>query len=122
MRILDNKPPRTSCRELKIFEKLEILPVPALYIAQVLIFMKKYPQYFSDNKFHHHYETRNKNRMQLNHPHTKAYEKGLLYAGLSMFNKLPALLQNENCTKTFKKLIKKFLLEKSVYKLTEFMK
>jgi hypothetical protein len=121
IRIIAGVPYRTSCRETKLFKTLNILPLPALYIAQVLIFMKKHPAYFSNCQFNHRYNTRHKNRMQLPKHNTRAFEKGLLFAGQRLFNKLPRVLQNEKCPLLFKAAIKKYLLLKEVYNMSDFV-
>ena len=48
--------PRESCRNL--FPALNILPLPALYVSQILIFFKTHPQYLEHAKPTHNYETR----------------------------------------------------------------
>ena len=111
-------PPGASCRELKLFQQEGILPLPALYISQVLIFFKKNPQYLANSIFTHEYETRHKNRLQIEKHNTKLYETGLLYAGQSFYNKLPKHLQNENKLLVFKKNLKSYLLEKNLYKIS----
>jgi hypothetical protein len=58
VRILSNLGAFDSCREA--FVELKILPFPALYIFQAVMFVKKYPQYFLDNLQAHSYNTRNK--------------------------------------------------------------
>jgi len=121
IRILAGVPYRTSCRETKLFNVLNILPLPALYVAQVLIFMKKHPEYFSKCHFNHRYNTRHRNRMQLPKHKTTAFEKGLLFAGQRLFNKLPLNLQNEKCPLRFKLAIKKYLLLKNVYSISDFI-
>ena len=119
IRILAGVPPRTSCRDL--FKKFEILPMPALYIAQVLIFFKKQPHYMADwNKFDHNYNTRNKDKIVLTQHKTSAYEKGLMYAGQYYYNKLPKRLRSENNVNVFKQKIKMYLLSNNIYKLSEF--
>jgi hypothetical protein len=120
IRILAGVPARSSCKDLNLYETLEILPLPALYISQVLIFIKKHPSYFSNFHFTHQYETRHKNRMMLSHHHTSAFEKGLLFAGQRLFNKIPRELQEENIPFCFKKLIKDYLLKNHVYNISDF--
>ena len=43
IRMLSNADYRDSCREFNLFEKQNILPLPALYIFQILLFVKKNP-------------------------------------------------------------------------------
>jgi hypothetical protein len=74
-----------SCREidpvdkLNWYQKLGILPLPALCIAKILIFFKKQPHYFTHAKFNHRYPTRHKECLILESHKTSAYEKNVLY-------------------------------------------
>jgi len=65
------------------------LPLPALYVSQVLIFVKKHPVYYDKFKFKftHNNNASNKSSMQFVHHKTAAHEKGLLVAGQPFFNK-----------------------------------
>ena len=60
-RILCNEHYRASCRELNLFEKLNTLPLPALYVYQIVMFIKKNPQYLADSVQTHVHDTRHKN-------------------------------------------------------------
>jgi hypothetical protein len=118
IRLLSGVPPRTSCRDL--FVQLNILPLPALYIYQVLMFLKKQPQYFSHSKLKHHYSTRNKNNFVLEQHRTTALEKGLLYSAQFYHNSLPNDIRVVESINKFKFLTKSWLLAKNVYKLSDF--
>jgi len=123
IRILAGVSPRDSCRELNLYATLHILPLPALYVSQALNFVKKHPEYFDKFKFKfsHNYNTRNKGRMQLSHHKTTAYEKGLLFAGQRMYNKIPYELQIEQCHDRFKKLVKSYMFSHMFYKISDFL-
>jgi hypothetical protein len=123
IRILAGVSPRDSCRDLNLYAILQILPLPALYVSQVLIFVKKHPEYFDKFKFKftHNYNTRNKNRMQFVPHKTSAYEKGLLFAGQRMYNKIPFELQIEKCHVRFKQLLKNYLFTHLFYKISDFI-
>ena len=71
-------------------------------------------------KFDHPYETRNKDKFVLKSHKTKAYEKGLMYAGQYYYNKLPKRLRNEPNIHIFKPKIKMYLLSNNIYKLSDF--
>ena len=68
IRIIADVPTKTSCRNL--FKELCILPLPALYATQVLIFLKKYPDYMEGYKLKHAYNTRQKNQFPPQYHHT----------------------------------------------------
>lgn len=120
MRIISNIPPYESCKAE--FKKLNILPFPALYISKVLIFLKKNPIVFKDNKFSHEYETRHKDLFQLEkHRTADGYEKGMFYAAQKYHNLLPKNIQDISDAKLFKREIKTLLLKYDVYKIDDFI-
>ena len=121
LRLICNVPARASCRGLKLFAQEQILPLPALYISNVLLFFKKHPEYLSETKFDHGYNTRHKNNFQIEKHNTTSYEKGLLYSGQIFNNKLPNELQIEINVNTFKNKIKLLLMTNDVYSVTEFL-
>lgn len=118
IRIITGSAYDASCRNL--FKDNNILSLPALYITQVLVFVKKQPKYFQSCFFKHHYETRHKTKMIFDQHKTSALEKGLLYSAQSLYNKLPEDLRNECNPLKFKSLIKSHLFEKNVYKICEY--
>ena len=120
LRLICNVSPYASCRNLKLFKQEQILPLPALYISNVLVFFKKHPEYFSENQFVHEYNTRHKNNLQLVKHNTTSYEKGLLYSGQIFYNKLPNDLKAESNINSFKNKIKLYLLENDIYSVSEF--
>ena len=120
LRLICNVPARASCRDLKLFAQEQILPLPALYISKVLLFFKKHPEYLSESKFNHEYNTRHKNNLQLERHNTTAYEKGLLYSGQIFYNKLPNELQMELNVNTFKNKIKLLVMNYDVYSVLNF--
>lgn len=120
IRIIANVPPDTSCKENNLYALTQILPVPALYVAQVLIFVNKYPQYFSESKFKHDYNTRNKDKFVLDTHKTVTYERGLFYSGKLLFNHLPNSIRAIKNCKTFKQLIKKFMFANNILSIKEF--
>ena len=119
VRILCNEHYRASCRDLNLFERLNILPLPALYIYQISILMKKNPQYLVDSVQTHGHDTRHKNIYTPFKHRTSAYEKGPLYSGQKYFNCLPEHLKNMNSLPLFKTYLKKLLFEKKIYSINE---
>ena len=92
-----------------------------MYISKVLLLFKKHPEYLSESKFNHEYNTRHKNNLQLEKHNTAAYEKGLLYSGQIFYNKLPNELQIKLNVNTFKNKIKLLLINNDVYSVSEFL-
>jgi hypothetical protein len=59
----------------------------------------------------------------LHHPSANLtkYQKGVYYLGVAVFNKLPTFIEEEfDNTKKFKKILQKYLNEKSFYLLQEY--
>ena len=108
IRILSGVGPRESCRTL--FPILEILPLPALYIYQIIIFFKKHPHYLEQAKATHNYGTRHRNNYVLSKHRSSAFEKGASYAGKIFYNKLPQNIKDLESLTLFKKKLKLFLL------------
>jgi hypothetical protein len=96
------------------------LPFPALYILQVLIFAKKYKEYFKHSKFNHNYETRNKDVYILPKHKTALYEKGLLYSVELFSNKLPDNIRKMENINIYKSALKSYLLQKDIYEIKDF--
>ena len=119
IRLLCNEHYRASCRELNLFEYINILPLPALYIYQITLFIKKNPQHFANSVQTHDHYTRNKNLYTPFKHRTTAYEKGPLYSGQKLFNSLPDQLKNVESLPLFKTYLKKFLFEKKIYSINE---
>ena len=120
--MLSNAHYRYNCRELNLFVKQNILPLPALYIPQILLFVKKNPQYLVHSLQTHEYNTRNKNLYAPLKHNTTAYEKGPLYTGQKLFNNLPSHIRNEKSIPLFKKLVRNFLFAKKVYCIDDMYK
>ena len=115
IRILSNAHYRDSCRELNLFETQNSLPLPALYIFQIVLFCKKNSQYLENTVQNHSYNTRNKNLYTPLRHKTTAYEKGPLYSGQKFYNMLPLNIREEPSLNVFKILLKKFLFAKKIY-------
>jgi Reverse transcriptase (RNA-dependent DNA polymerase) len=118
IRLLSGVAPRDSCQPL--FITLNILPLPALYIFQVLVFSKKYTQYFQNSKFQHSYNTRNKDLFMLEKHRTAKYESGLLYCAELFYNKLPQNIRTINEIHIFKLKLKEYLLNRNIYNISDF--
>jgi hypothetical protein len=107
-----------SCRNA--FKELDILPLPALYIYKVLIFARQYSHFFVDSKIVSDYNMRNSNLFRLPHDKTVLYEKGLLYSCLKFSNNLPKIFTTIYNLAVYKKELKKYLLKKDIYKISDF--
>jgi Reverse transcriptase (RNA-dependent DNA polymerase) len=119
IRTIFNLSARENCKPY--FIENNILTLPCLYILEVYIFVKKNFNLFSDNLFDHGIDTRNKNNMRFHSHSTTKYEQSVLYMGLKFYNKLPVNLKTECSFKLFKSAVKKILLKKAYYNVTDFL-
>jgi hypothetical protein len=79
--------------------------------------------HFETNSAIHNVNTRTK--YDLHHPQSQlaAFQKGTYYAGIKVFNGLPASIKElSHNTKQFKLVLKNFLLRHSFYTLDEYFK
>jgi len=110
---------RDSCRRL--FVELGILTLPSQYIFCLLLFVVKNKKLFSSIKDLHSIDTRQQSNLYLPSAHLKKYQLGPYYMGIKLFNTLPPFLKYESQNPVrFRSLLKKFLLNTTLYLLDEF--
>jgi hypothetical protein len=110
---------RDSCRRL--FVELGILTLPSQYIFCLLLFVVKNRKLFSSNKDLHLINTRQQLNFHQPSAHLKKCQLGPYCTGIKLFNTFPATLKNESLNPVrFRSLLKKFLLETTLYSLDEF--
>lgn len=119
IRIITGSQFRDSCKPL--FKKLNILPVPSIYIFEILLFTRKNLNLFENNNSHNAYNTRNKSILKFPLHRTSSFENDIQYVGTKLFNALPADLREEPKISMFRKKIKTKLLEKLFYSVSEFI-
>jgi hypothetical protein len=119
IRIIANKPRRESCRHL--FKQLKILTLPSQYIFSVPIFIAENRNLFTFNTHIHSFNTRNIFDLHLQSTHLTVVQRGVLHSGCRVFNQLPAYIKShfENL-RHFKKILKNYLIECSLYSLQEY--
>jgi hypothetical protein len=104
-----------------MFTKLEILPIPSLYIFSLLRFVTKNKELFITNEETHTYGTRQCTDLHYPSVKLKKFQTGVHYMGVKLYNSLPTYIKTEiNNAKIFELLLKKFLLKNSFYSLEEF--
>lgn len=119
IRILTGTPRRDSCRNF--FKQLQILTLPSQYIYSLLIFVVRNGNLFSFNSEVHNLQTRFKNNLHLPTTNLALVQRGVLYSGSRIFNHLPIQIKNDYGNfKSFKRKLKKFLLEHTLYSLDEY--
>lgn len=118
IRIMFELGPRVSCKP--IFKREKILPLPCLYIYQVLIYTHKNINKFTTLGDTHEYKTRNMQKLKIPNHRTTLYEKGPKYNSIKIYNQLPNKYKTMSLY-NFKINVKKFLLEHSFYSTEEFL-
>jgi hypothetical protein len=98
---------RISCRN--IFKELEILPLASQYIFSLSVFVLQNKTLFPPNFDSHTIETRQRQNLFLPQANLTIYQKGVHYAGITIFNNLPIEIKNtSNNLKKFKVALRHF--------------
>ena len=110
---------RVSCRSL--FKRLEILPLASQYILLLMLFVVKNKHFFILNSENHAKGTRQLNYLYYPITNLTAYQKGVHYMGIKIFNNLPTYIKDiSNNVKKFENCLKRFLHIHSFYSLVEY--
>lgn len=109
-----------SCRPL--FRKLSILPLCCLYIYEMCVFIKKYPNLFTLKPETHSVRLREENRGKLDFPGFKLSTsvKSVFNMSVTVYNHLPRQLRNLDLKK-IKTPLFQWLLENCFYDINEFL-
>jgi hypothetical protein len=111
---------RTSCR--KWFKKLEILPIPSLYIYSLMMFLVDNLHYFQTNSSVYDINTRYKNQLHIPSVRLSAIQRYITYSAIKIFNKLPPSISRLKKGKlVFKSAIRNYLLKHVFYSIEEFV-
>jgi hypothetical protein len=118
MRVIKGVNKRTSCRP--IFKQLNILPLPCIYILELVTFTKNNLHLFKKNSDFHSYNTRFKDNLRTDKHRTTLYERGPRSAGISLYNRLPNSL---TCLggRVFVAAVRKILIDNAFYSVSEFV-
>ena len=120
IRLIANGKPNEHCKP--IFKKLGILPLPCLYILNVLTYVKTHLRNsLLRGTNTHKYDTRNKENFKVLQHRTSLYEKGCKYTGITLFNKLPIQLKCLTTEKKIKQETSKYLLKHCFYSVSEYI-
>jgi len=116
---MTNKSKRESCRPL--YKQLQILTLPSQYIFSLLIFVVKNKDLFLSNSEIHTIDTRNNSNLHIPHTNLTLFQKGVLYSGCKIYNRLPPYIKSlSNDLKRFKSSLKGYLMERTLYSIDEF--
>jgi len=119
VRIITNKNRSESCREL--FKNLKILTLTSQYTISILFFVIENKELFTSNKYIHSLNTRH-NLDHLPSTHLSIVQRGVIYSGSKIFNSLPTHIKSHaGNSRSFMRIIKKYLIENVIYNLEEFI-
>lgn len=120
IRIIVNIEPTDSCRPH--FQKLNILTLPGLYIFEVCKFVHKHPEFYTKRRdIPVTYSLRHGDKLMLPDSYIKLHSSSPFAMSVKIYNKLPILFKQELNEKTFLKLLKQLLLQKSYYSVNEYL-
>lgn len=118
IRLMAKVPNRSSCRNC--FKNLKVLTMYSQFIFQLAVMVKQNLKTFMESQVSHNYITRYKNVIKPVTHNLRMYEKSPQYMGPKVFNKLPPDFHSINNIEHFKKELKKWLLDRPYYTLSEF--
>lgn len=109
-----------SCRP--IFSDLRILPLPSLYIFEILNYFNSHENDFIRNKnIYNNMETRQRNDLSVPKHTTKMYEMCHKYKAVTIYNKLPKSIKALQAKPQFKVKLKEYLMGNVFYSIDEYM-
>lgn len=119
IRLIARAGARDSCRPL--FQRLQILPFPSLYLFRCLLYVKLNSEEFYNSNHTHCHNTRNVSLFQYPMHRTAFFEKSPFYTCIKLFNQLPRQIKNEVSNEVFQRKLFSFLMSNCFYSITEFL-
>jgi hypothetical protein len=92
VRIISGVGPRHSCRNL--FKKSDILPLSCEYILSLMLFVIDNQNNFCSGLEVHGLNIRSRNQLYLPISNLSAFQKGTIFTGIKLFNRLPMTIQS----------------------------
>jgi hypothetical protein len=77
----------TSC--IQLFEDLNILPVPCMYISEIICHMKLHIEKLEESAAIHNHNAHQKLNLRVQFCRTNALKKGVMNMEIKLYNKLP---------------------------------
>jgi hypothetical protein len=109
-----------TCRDL--FRKLEILPLPCVYLFSLMTFVAGNLDKFQTNYAVYTTGTRRNDHLHLPFARLSSYQRGVYYSGIKLFNTLPlyiTVLKNDK--KQFRQALRSYLQSNVFYSVNEFV-
>ena len=97
------------------------MTLPSQYIYSILIFVAENRSLFLSNKEIHNFNTRRNFNFNLPSVNLTMVQRGVLYSGCKIFNNLPLQIRSHfEDLRFFKKKLKSFLIDQSLYSIVEY--
>jgi hypothetical protein len=119
IRTMMQTPKMISCKQY--FKSLRILPLPCLYIYEVLVHIEANLNVFKTNSGIHAHKTRRKDYLFIVPCNTSLCKNNFNNAGYRRLNRLPQYIKEIPVLYKFKKTLKTFLLNHCFYSIEEFL-
>lgn len=120
IRCMVKRSARTPCKPL--FQELNILPLPCLYIYEVVIFVHTHKNNFTTNgDINTGMRTRYDDSLRVPVHHTTMYEHGPHYRGIKAYNIIPDTIKRAQSLRVFKTSLRSYLMEHCFYSFKEFL-
>jgi hypothetical protein len=108
-----------SCKQY--FKSLHILPLPCLYIYEILVYMKSNLNVFITNSGVHSHSPRKEDDLIIVPCNTRLCKNNFNNIGLHLLNHLPHYMKDISAIYKFKNTLKTLLLEHCFYSIDEFL-
>lgn len=119
IRIMCKVDQQTSCRNL--FRKLGILPLPCIYISEMVSWIKYYRGKLKCNSDLHEHDTRHKTDLHPLTCRTNMTKNNGINMAITLYNRLPKHIKKLDTKHQFKKSVKKYLLQNVFYSVDEYL-
>ena len=120
IRSMTKIPQRESCKNY--FKELNILPLPCLYVYEMSVYVYMNKISFIANKNIHSYNTRHVDQFHVPFARQKLTLDAPNCLGPKIYNSLPESIKDSDNLYIFKRNLKKYLIEKCFYKISDFFK
>jgi hypothetical protein len=119
VRIIANKKPRDSCRE--VFKNMRINTLYSQYIYSLILFVVNNKCIFATNNEIHNHNTRNKNDLHPLLSKLGKFKKGPYISGIKAYNHLPYYLKMlDHNSSAFISSLKRFMCQHAFYSVEEY--
>jgi hypothetical protein len=108
VRLIGNVKINISCREL--FRALNILPVPCVYVLEIVCYIKVNNGELKQNLDGHDHYICHRSDFQTKFCRMDIFKRSVNYVGVKLYNKLPNYLKNLENVRVFRKQFKAFFI------------